>query len=314
MYRALIRRINAAKPSFTIHVGDTWGALECSAAEHQRIRDFFAQYDHPVIYTPGDNEWVDCAQPEVVPPVQRFLAGRANQEDMAILVDGIGLEGGYERRLYADGFTSLAAIRATFFATDRSLGQNPIGLTRQADVSDFKEMVENALWEHAGVVFATLHVPGSGNNFLINDRARALEAIARNRANVEWIKRIFAMANTRDSTAVVIALHASLFVDGQGDDFTGQAIRGGENGPYYWMVLAIRDLAARFARPVLLVHGDFHEFWVDRPFLVSGGESAAPKYANITRLQVYGAPEIKAVRVSVDTDTPWVFSFSPLHN
>ncbi len=75
MYRALIRRINAAKPSFTIHVGDTWGALECSAVEHERIRDFFAQYDHPVIYTPGDNEWVDCAQPEVRSTGSAFSCG-----------------------------------------------------------------------------------------------------------------------------------------------------------------------------------------------------------------------------------------------
>ena len=48
--------------------------------------------------------------------------------------------------------------------------------------------------------------------------------------------------------------------------------------------------------------------------MVSAGESAPPKYANITRLQVYGAPEIKWVRVSVEPDTPWVFSFAPLHN
>ena len=65
---------------------------------------------------------------------------------------------------------------------------------------------------------------------------------------------------------------------------------------------------------MLLVRGDFHEFEVDRPFAVSQGEGTPPKYANITRLQVYGAPEIKAVQVSVEPDTPWVFSFSPLHN
>jgi hypothetical protein len=53
---------------------------------------------------------------------------------------------------------------------------------------------------------------------------------------------------------------------------------------------------------------------VDRPFFESQGEDTPPKYANIARLQVYGAPEIKAVRVSVEPKTPWVFSFSPLHN
>ena len=133
-----------------------------------------------------------------------------------------------------------------------------------------------------------------------------MEAIARNKANIEWIKRIFAEARESDAKAVVIALHAALFVD--------QDVRGWLEGPFHWIVLAIRDLGAEFGRPVLVVHGDFHTFEIDRPFTVSAGESEPPKYANITRLQVYGAPEIKSVRVSVEPDTPWVFSFSPLYN
>jgi hypothetical protein len=35
---------------------------------------------------------------------------------------------------------------------------------------------------------------------------------------------------------------------------------------------------------------------------------------NLTRLQVYGWPEMKAVRVSVDTSKPWVFGFEPLYS
>jgi hypothetical protein len=34
----------------------------------------------------------------------------------------------------------------------------------------------------------------------------------------------------------------------------------------------------------------------------------------VTRLQVYGAPELRAVRVSVDTEMPWVFGFTPLYD
>jgi len=34
---------------------------------------------------------------------------------------------------------------------------------------------------------------------------------------------------------------------------------------------------------------------------------------NLVRLQVYGAPEIKAVKVDVDPATPWVFGFTPLY-
>lgn len=52
---------------------------------------------------------------------------------------------------------------------------------------------------------------------------------------------------------------------------------------------------------------------MDRPFLESQGESKLPKYLNVTRLEVYGAPELKAVQVNVDTDKPWVFYFNPLY-
>ena len=62
-----------------------------------------------------------------------------------------------------------------------------------------------------------------------------------------------------------------------------------------------------------MINGDYHEFVIDRPFAVSQGEVEKPKYRNITRLQVYGAPELKAVRVDVDPSTPWVFSFQPLY-
>ena len=314
VYRALIQTINSANPAFTIHVGDTWGLQECSDAEHQRIRDFFAEYSHPVIYTPGDNEWVDCAKPEIIGLGNRFLSGTQTEEDIAIVADAKTLDGTYSRILSADGLSSLASIRRTFFADNKSLGTNPIELTRQADVSEFEEMVENAVWTHEEVVFGTVHVAGSANNFFINDQERALEAIARNRANIEWIKRIFAEAEESDARAVVIALHAALFIDRGDGDFTGLAVRGGAEGPFHWIVLAIRDLGGEFGRPVLVVHGDFHTFEIDRPFMVSGGEMAPRQYANITRLQVYGAPEIKAVRVTVEPETPWVFSFAPLHN
>ena len=36
-------------------------------------------------------------------------------------------------------------------------------------------------------------------------------------------------------------------------------------------------------------------------------------HPNVTRLQTYGWPDMKAVRVSVDTSKPWVFGFEPLY-
>lgn len=113
---------------------------------------------------------------------------------------------------------------------------------------------------------------------------RAAEAVERNRANVAWIQATYAHATASDASAVVIAMHASLFDDAAGNGDFGKAL-----------------------------HGDYHEFVVDRPFLVSQGEVRPPKYGNVTRLQVFGAPELRAVRVNVDTATPWVFGFEPLY-
>ena len=200
-----------------------------------------------------------------------------------------------------------------FFSEAKSLGAKPMTVVRQSDVSEFKEMVENQRWAHGGVLFATLHVTGSGMGFTINDAARANEAIARNRADVAWLKSVFSEAQSTRAKAVVIALHAGMFEDADGGTFSNKALRGGDEGPYFWVAMALRDLAASFGKPVLLINGDYHDLVIDRPFMVSQGEGKPPLYANITRVQVYGAPELKAVRISVDTETPWVFSYSPLY-
>lgn len=314
VYEALIARINKARPAFTIHVGDTWGALPCTEAQHRSILDWFAKYDHPVVYTPGDNEWADCRKADVLEAYSRYVAKKATPADLALLMPLRGLDAGMTSAGYDDPIGSLALIRKVFFAKPRSVGGKTMPLVRQPDVSTFKDTAENTRWEKGGVVFATISVPGSGNGFLIQNEARAAEAIARNRANVDWIKATFAEAKAIKAKAVVISLQASLFVDGHGDEFSGKELRGGNEGPYYFVALAIRDLAEQFGKPVLVVNGDFHDFLVDRPFMISQGEAKAPRHANITRLQVYGAPELKAVKVGVDTDTPWVFSFEPLYN
>ncbi len=314
IYAKLIARINLLKPAFSIHVGDTWGAMPCGEDQHRVVLSWFARYAQPVVYTPGDNEWVDCRKPAVLQTYLHVITGQGSAEEKAELARLQTLDSAYAGESYGDVLGSLATLRQVFFAEARSLGAVPMPLTRQADVSEFDAMVENARWTQGGVVFATLDVPGSGMGFTINDAVRANEAIARNRANVEWLKATFALATEQGAPAVVIALHAGMFDDADGGTFSNKALRGGDEGPYFWVALALRDLAAQFGKPVLLINGDYHDLVIDRPFMVSQGESRPPLYANITRVQVYGAPELKAVRISVDTDTPWVFGFAPLYD
>src|SRR5690606_36519543 len=253
------------------------------------VRGWFDKYQHPVIYTPGDNEWTDCRHPPVLEAYTRIMEGKGTPEDLALIGEARRLDNAFAATSYADTLGSLATIRQVIFATGQSLGARTRPLTRQQQGADFDATPENARWVRDGVVFATVSVPGSATGFTINDERRANEAIRRNRANVAWIRETFDHATRSGAKAVVIAMHASLFEDGEGDGDFGKRLRGGQEGPYFWSALAIRDLGAAFGKPVLLVHGDFHQFVVDRPFLVSQGESRPPKFGNITRLQVFGA-------------------------
>lgn len=309
-YDRLIQTINAADPAFSIHVGDIWGARPCTEASYRDTLTWFDRYNHPVVYTPGDNEWTDCRRVEIL----RAYSGIGSETDNQALAEAFQFENAFANSSYVDVLAALATLRSVFFSAPQSLGADPMPLTRQGDGGgDYAEMVENARWERDGVIFATVHVAGSDNDFRINDDARFQAAARRNRANIAWLRETFERAEAQDAPAVVIALHAGMFVDGESGDLTGSAIRGGQAGPYGWIVFAIRDYAARFGKPVLLINGDFHDFVIDRPFMVEQGEGEAPLYDNITRLQVYGAPQIRAVRVTVDTDTPWVFGFEPLY-
>ncbi|MEK8031995.1 hypothetical protein AACH06_14300 [Ideonella sp. DXS29W] len=313
VYSALINRINQERPAFSIHIGDVWGATSCLDEDHRQILGWFARYEHPLIYTPGDNEWTDCIDPEVIAADERIDEGKARPGDEQLLADFKQLSS-RATRPGKWALDSLARIRRTYFSTPRSLGQTTIPLVRQAATSRrHPQMVENARWAKDSVVFATVHVVGSMNSLSVASPEAAAEAVARNQANVEWIQQTFAEAAKTDAKAIVLAMHASFFdkmpAPGQG---TGHAVRGGRSGPYGLIALAIQELSAQFGKPVLLIHGDDHEFTIDRPFLTPDEAKQQFKGGNVMRLQVYGAPEIRAVRIGVDTATPWVFSFSPL--
>jgi len=304
VYERLIEKINLSNPAFSIHVGDTWGVLACTEENHRWVYDWFERYEHPVFYTPGDNEWTDCRKGEVLEAYSHFVEGKASPEQLQLLGSVRQLDNALNSAGYDDPIGSLNLIRKIFFSKSKSLGQNRIAREQQPGFA------ENSRWKKGGVVFATVSVPGSDMGFTITDPIRATEAITRNRANVEWLKSTFNAATQDKAKAVVVSIHASLFLRGDGGDFSNSILRGGMLGPYYFIALAIRDLSEQFGKPVLLINGDFHDLVIDRPFMVSQGEGAPPKYANITRLQVYGAPELKAVTVSVDTETQWVFSGS----
>jgi len=267
---ALMREINAERPAFSIFVGDTKGGAElCTDTTVLRAFAWMTLADHPLVYTPGDNEWTDCWQ---------------------------------DRGGRYDPLERLALLRARFFRDAQSLGRRPMPLTRQADTDPaHRAFVENARWSHGGVLFATLHVVGSNNNRPTEPEemppsrppeGAMAEYAARNAANLAWLAAAFAEARRTEARAVVLAMQAEMY-------FADRCGRGQVSG-FREMRAALAREAAAFGRPVLLVHGDIHTWLEDRP---------VPEAPNLTRIMVPGAADTRAVVVEVDPAAarPWAF-------
>jgi len=271
-YDELIGAINAARPAFSIHVGDTKGFGDCGRAFQESQRAFFGRFAAPVVYTPGNKEWADCWKPN---------------------------------RGAADPTEILKLMREVFWSEPRSLGGARLALEREADaLPEFAEFAENARWSFGGATFATLNLAGTHNNQELRVEKYWREFVRREQANLAWVKATFAAAREARHRAVVLAFHSNPF---------DRELRY-EGGPFEAVVRAIAAEADAFDGQVLVVHGHYHAFTIDRPLSELDIDKPAVSHPNVTRLQVYGWPDMKAVRVSVDTGKPWVFAFEPLYS
>ncbi len=257
-YRNLIDRINTLDSDFSIHVGDfKSGSTLCSDEEFAQQHAHFQRFKGAVVYTPGDNEWTDCH--------------RANN-------------GSY------DPLERLAALRQRFYTPGRSLGQQPLALQNQSDVMPTHgRYVENQRWMHQGTLFATLHMVASNNNFETRDLAAVQEFFERDAANVAWIEATFEQARQRQASALVLAFQADVFETRTAwEDFPAWS------GFRKSMADTLLPLARRWGKPVLVVHGDSHQFKIDQPFQLD-----KKPLTNVTRLIVPGASDVRAVKVTV---------------
>lgn len=178
-YEKLIQAINQAKPSFTIFVGDTKsGSTPCSNENNVIIKNYFNEFESPLIYSIGDNEWTDCHRP---------------------------LAGSY------DPIERLEKLRGTFFSNSKSLGKKTLQLHRQSDLMpEFSLYVENSYWIKNGFLFVSLHIPGSNNNFERNEDA-INEYRLRNTANLAWIEYTFGLAKKERLAGMIISYQADMF-------------------------------------------------------------------------------------------------------
>jgi len=268
-YSRLIATINKINPSFSIFVGDTKsGSTPCSNEYNLKVKENFNQYLSPLIYSIGDNEWTDCHRP---------------------------MAGAY------DPLERLDQLRATFFNSNKSFGGKQILLTRQGDIDPaHQKFVENSYWVKNSFLFVNLHIPGSNNNFERDESAKA-EYRERNLANLEWIKKMFAMANKNQYAGIVFAYQADMF-------YTPSQAVNPDSG-YRDTLQAFSYGAQEFKKPVLLIHGDSHRLIIDQPLKTVDQKHVLE---NVLRLQVMGDEQVQAVEIDVNPQAEQPFSFTPI--
>lgn len=278
----IMEQMNRSNLAFVVHVGDFKGEPPaCSDALFQQRKEEFNASKHPLIYTPGDNDWTDCHRSK--PP--------------------------------SDPLERLTKLREMFFEGNRSLGQRSLTLVRQGDDPQHAKYRENARWTFGNVLFATIHLVGSNNNLGRTAEADA-EFRERNDANLAWIRQAFDTAKREGNAAVVLFTQANpIFEDWLPKRRVGLlrvAPPSRKPSGFTDIVALLEREALAFKGPVVLMHGDTHYFRVDKPLFRTGEAGPANfgrQIENFTRVETFGMPEAHWVRVIVDLKDPHVFIF-----
>jgi hypothetical protein len=227
-YRLVLQDLEAHDLAWVLHVGDIFWH-PCTDRFYSRSLDWFNGLRHPVIYTPGDNEWLDCWEPG---------------------------SGGFAPR------DRLDRIRQMFFGEPtRSLGGTALSLASQGNREVFPEFVENVRWAHGGFVLFTVHLVGRINDLAPSaERAWAGDAAKRRTdAAAAWVREAFAEARARNASGVVLGFHGNPAFEQPPGDSHRQGFE-----PF---LTVLEEEVERFPKPVLAVHGDGHVYTVDHPLV-----------------------------------------------
>jgi len=278
---------------FFVHVGDIMAEQQCNHSEYDRVLAELNRLEFPLVYTPGDNEWLDCTQ--------RMVGS-------------------------VDPYEALARVRSTFFPVNArgkavTLGSPQRRVVRQSDYGfvpilagyDARDYIENQRWAHNTLVFATFHLVGgndgctielgdgvlSGSTLNIPTSCKP-EYQRRSRANADWITRAFDTAIECDAPALVLLTHRAQTFGSIVDAVQGSCVDNADANCALTEVerIALYEGLARFNRPVLRVNGDGHSFSINTRGLPD----------LLTAVEVPGAPDTGYVRISVDPTSESVFT------
>lgn len=234
-FPAMVSELNEQEDlRFVSHLGDIKaGSALCADEYLAAIKAQFDRFEAPLVYTPGDNEWVDCH--------------RTNN-------------GSY------DPLERLDALRSLFFShPGKTLGANmPVAVPDSA-------LPENVMFRVQRVAFSVLNVQGSNNSLMPwtglgltePTAAQLAEVASRNAADVEQLERTFAEAKATNARAVVIMTQADMF-----DPFLlrmGAAEHPELVSGFHPIVDALAKGSREFGGEVYLFNGDSHIYNDDSP-------------------------------------------------
>jgi hypothetical protein len=287
-YPALLADLNDSSIAFSIFDGDlkSGGDGPCSDSLYTTAIANFNSLARPVVVVPGDNDWTDCWG--------RYGPGT---------------------QPYSDPLERLAHERELFAATDQSLGQKTLTLTRESsEGGPYALYSENVRWSYGPVVYLGLNVQGSNDNYPYHDtdgyprtdaeiqRMRD-EEVARKAANLHWLAEGFAYAKQVGAKGVLI--------DWQADpNFNNEQHPANPHDfdAYPDYVNALRSETLAFPGQVALVHGDSHYFKVDKPLSLPSGKVLS----NFTRVETFGAGSTDWVQATIDPKSRNLFVFQPM--
>ena len=280
LFEDLIREVNTdSTVDLVLHTGDIKGRGDCDEEVYRHRFSLLQQFNKPVIYTIGDNEWTDC---------HNWENGEYNPLDR------------------------LRFMRTVFFADPlESAGAQPISVRSQSTLPGFETYVEHRMFQHNRIVFGTVHVVGSNNGLTpwsgidsqdsFDDPRpdRFEEFQARENAAVHWLNEIFGFAEKTNSPGVVLLIQANpLFeIDPDEEDRAG----------FNRFVDTLRDLAVGYGKPVLLAHGHIHYTLIDKPLYRSDKGRKMERVSTFTRIQTSGSPFVRWIKITIDPQSSEVF-------
>lgn len=292
-YARVMQDMNSRELAFVAHIGDcmfdprpyernpSLARMPMTDENYAYVLGTFQSCRHPLVLTPGDNDWSDAVQ---------FKKARV------------------------DPLERLEKLRATFYSRGRTLGQRSMPVESQSQDPAYAAYVENLTWTMQRLRFATLHIVGSDDNAKTSKEEHG----ARQAAVIAWMRKAFAAAKAGGSPGLVLITHANPNFENRWTrsyaSRYARSVRGAkapkspEATPYDPFLDALIEEMQGYAKPVLYVHGDTHIFRIGKPLL---NPKTQRFFENLTRLETFGWPDSAWVRVTVNPSNPQLFEIHP---